>query len=124
VGWCDGPSCAAGTTCTTLTTTLGAAAKLCLPCNLAYSCAAGTTCATLTGTVFSCTSSGAGKEGDTCDASVGAAVTCGDRLVCSAAGDPTQGTCTSWCDAGHPCASGKTCNHTLTTMGESLTLCF
>jgi hypothetical protein len=125
VSWCDGPACSADTTCTSLTTTSGAHAKVCLPCNLAYRCAAGTTCATLAGTVFGCMPSGTGKEGDTCDASVGAAVTCGDRLYCLAnGGDATHGTCTGWCDAGLACPSGKTCDHTLTTTSAMLMLCF
>lgn len=122
--WCNGgPSCPTGTSCSHILTTVGVSVALCLHCNAAYSCGPGETCATVTGKTFSCMAAGTSPGGATCDASVGAAVTCGERLACLAMGDPKSGTCTPWCDAQHPCAAGKACKTVVTTMGVPVPLC-
>jgi len=124
VAWCGRPGgCSPGTTCGAVTTTMGAALKLCLPCNLAYACGAGQTCATKTG-AFSCMPAGNGAEGDACNERVGAVITCGERLACLAFGSPKKmGTCVRWCDKAHACAAGKSCQVVTTTKGAALTVC-
>lgn len=124
VAWCAGDrSCPAQTTCTPVTTALGVAIEVCLPCNSAYTCSAGETCATMTGVVFSCMAAGPQRAATTCDASVGAAVVCGERLVCLATGDPKHGSCTRSCDAAHPCEGETECKSVVTTMGVTLPVC-
>jgi hypothetical protein len=124
VAWCaDGGSCPAHKTCTARTTASGVAIKVCLPCNGVYACGAGETCATMTGVSFSCLAAGPRSAGATCDASAGAAVVCGERLVCLATGDPKHGTCTRFCDLAHPCPAGTPCKAVVTTLGVTLRVC-
>jgi hypothetical protein len=124
VAWCGGAQrCPADKTCKSVKTTLGVAIAVCLPCSTAYACGAGETCATKTGESFSCMPAGTQNEGAACDASVGAAVVCGERLVCLAVGSPKLGICSRFCDNTHPCAGGRRCKSVLTTKGVMLPVC-
>jgi hypothetical protein len=124
VAWCAGDrSCPVNKTCKALRTTFGVAIKVCLPCSGAYTCGAGQTCASLSGEAYSCVPAGTQTAGTACDASVGASVTCGERLVCLATDYPKLGTCTPFCDAAHPCKGGGRCEPVLTTKGVTLMVC-
>jgi hypothetical protein len=93
------------------------------PCAEVYDCPRGQTCWTLDGVAYSCMPSGAGLRGDTCDATVNTAATCGDQLACLSMGTPTAGTCVAWCDTSHPCPASTTCQAVTTTKGATLHLC-
>jgi len=87
------------------------------PCADSYDCAAGETCATTDGITYKCVTSGPGKVGDPCSATVNSPVTCGDHLSCLATGDPSAGSCVAWCDSKNPCPGGRTCRTVSTTSG-------
>lgn len=91
-------------------------------CNVVYNCPAGQSCLA-SGATFSCMPDGTGKAGDSCDATAGSPVTCGDQLICAASTTPTAGTCVLWCDSTHPCPTGKGCQEAHTAQGGTLNLC-
>ena len=100
----------------------GAAGGSGTPCNVVYNCPAGESCLA-SGATFSCMPDGTGKAGDSCDATAGSPITCGDQLLCAASSTPTAGTCVLWCDSSHPCPTGKGCQEVHTSQGATLNLC-
>jgi hypothetical protein len=91
------------------------------PCNA--DCPAGQTCWTVDGKAWSCATAGAGKLGDTCDASINAPASCSSGIVCLATTNPSAGTCVAWCDALHPCPALSSCQKVITTKGVPLHVC-
>lgn len=74
-----------------------------------FSCAAGQTCAAKDASgAFACLPSGSGAKGSPCLNTPGM-TTCGDGLTCLQLVQ-SGGTCTSYCDTAHPCATGETCS--------------
>lgn len=100
----------------------GAAGTSGTACNVVYNCPAGESCLA-SGATFSCMPDGTGKAGDSCDATAGSPITCGDQLLCAASTTPTAGTCVLWCDSTHPCPTGKGCQEVHTSQGATLNLC-
>lgn len=113
IGWCrDDGFVADGTHCGTHGTCNAGACVETTPCNVSYNCSAGQTCWTKDGAWFDCMTAGSGVDGDSCNPSVFATVTCGDGLACLGAVN-VPGHCVAWCNS-TSCPSDKTCT-TLTT---------
>jgi hypothetical protein len=93
-------------------------------CDVEYRCATGQTCAKADpNEPFACVPAGPGKPGDSCLATPDAPVTCGERQLCLATGNPQRGTCVVWCDHTHGCAADTACTIVRTTLGDRLRVC-
>jgi hypothetical protein len=91
-------------------------------CNLVYDCPMGETCSAHNGRDFGCVLSGTLKAGDPCDVASDAAVECGDRLVCALA-TAAGAMCVQYCDATHPCPTGKNCLTGPTQADQPISIC-
>lgn len=121
VAWCSASRPCSSGVCLGGRNPVGGKFNFCAggPCGDHYDCPAGQTCATTDGIALKCVSSGPGKVGDPCSATLGSPVTCGDHLSCLATGDPRAGSCVEWCDPQNPtaCPAGQTCRTVPTVSG-------
>jgi hypothetical protein len=91
-------------------------------CEMRYDCPTGQSCGTADGLTFSCSPSGAGKAGDSCNANQSLPLQCGDQLACVGKND--VGTCSYWCDSNHPCPAGfGSCSTVRSTHGATVSIC-
>jgi hypothetical protein len=88
-----------------------------------WSCGAGKTCwvTDQTGS-YSCIAAGTKQTGETCTPLLGT-TECGEGLLCLQTSTSIPGSCVSFCDSQHPCASGECMQARINNVGPIVHVC-